>query len=70
MIFLYILDLNKHISQEKVDEISLGIFGLPEDAENSDEESKLRMIFGNYEILHYSLYFYCYFFEIFTQQIE
>ena len=62
LIFLYILDLKKQISREKVDEISLGIFGLPEDAENSNEESKLRTIFGNYEILHYSLYFYCYLF--------
>ena len=48
---LYTSDLNKQTTQEKVNEITLDIFGLPEDAENFDEESELRTIFGNYFIL-------------------
>ena len=57
MIFLYTSDLNEQISQEKANEITLDIFGLPEDAEHFDEESELRTTFGNYEILFYFLYF-------------
>lgn len=57
MIFLYTSDLNEQISQEKANEITLDIFGLPEDAEHFDEESELRTTFGNCKILLYFLYF-------------
>ena len=57
MIFLYTSDLNEQISQEKANEITLDIFGLPEDPEHFDEESELRTTFGNYEMLFYFLYF-------------
>ena len=57
MAFLYTSDVNKQTSQDKTNEITLDIFGSPEDADNLDEESELRTTFGNYEMF---LYFLCF----------